>query len=266
MGYIGRMNHGVLATVTVTVTVLASGCGKRDPAPTELEDLARYVFANWDDDALLPEASDNLLAWLTDNIDSEQARDGLELEDLASEDLADVEHPDAPLEDLIGACGAARSPFGIDLHAGHMVLGDQVFSNPKSYDHYDRTVTEGEPDVFVGGVGLLRTSNDVQTTTLGVTIPYILLKDYKWVQGETSRAILARSWIEEESCNDGGGNCLVQTYSVDMFFDHSGETWRMTAGWNQLDTSIALPDATLVKTLADGIQDVFRYTDEFLAD
>ena len=57
-----------------------SGCAKkRDPAPTEMEDLVRYLFLNWEDDELVPEGFDNLHGWLADNIDSEQAHDGFNL-------------------------------------------------------------------------------------------------------------------------------------------------------------------------------------------
>lgn len=247
---------------------LATGCAKhRATAPTEMVDIVRFVFRYWEDPEVLPEAMDNLDAWLADNIDSEEAADGFRLDPLAASDVGTVDHPDAALSELIGALGAARSPFSLDDHAGHMVLRDQVFSNPNSYDHYVREV-EGDEDGFLGGEGLVRTANDVQTTTLGITIPYVLLKDYRWVEGETSRSILARSWVERSYCNDGGGTCLRQTYSVDVFFEggSSRETWRLTAAWNQIDSPIPLGEDTLVYTLAKGIQDVFKFTDEYLAD
>ena len=145
------------------------------------------------------------------------------------------------------------------------MLDDQVFSNPGTYDVYDRTVTGDEARSWTARAWS-RTSNAVVTSTLGVTIPYTLLKDYKWVTGELSDGILARSWIEDRSCNDGGGNCLEQSYSIDVFFtDGDNATWRMTASWSQIDSSIQLSDDLLVASLANGIQNVFRYTDEFLA-
>lgn len=241
---------------------------KRDPAPTELQDLAEYLFLNWEDDELLPEAIDNLGVWLRANVDSEQAEDGFELEDLTEEDIASVTHPDRPLEGLLGACGAARSNFRIEDHATYIPLSDQTFSNPGTYTFYDRNLAEGTSDSFQGG-GLLRTVNDIETSSLGVTIPYTLKKDYKWVDTETEHVIFARSWVEERSCNkDGdGGNCLEHSYSIDMFYaDGDDASLRMTATWSEVDTSIGLPDATLVATLAIGIRNVFYATEEWLAN
>ncbi|MEQ1568327.1 MAG: hypothetical protein ABMA64_21995 [Myxococcota bacterium] len=248
------------------VCLAVAGCAKeREPAPTEMVDLVRFVFEHFEEDELLPEAVDNLDAWLQVNVDSEESKDGFRLQPLEPADVAGVDHPDVPLTDLIGACGGARSPFPLDRHATHMVLADQVFSNPGTYDEYYRAV-EGDDDAFLDGTGVIRTANDVTTTTLGITVSYVLLKDYKWVEGETSRAVVARSWSEKPYCNDAGGTCLQQTYSVDIFFDGGAtETGRMTAAWNQLDSSLPLGEDTLVATLAIGIQNVFKYTDEFLA-
>jgi len=245
---------------------LVAGCAKkRDPAPTEMVDLARFVFQNWEDEEALPDAVDNLQAWLADNIDTDEAHDGFRLEPLDPADVADVNHPDVPLSGLLGAAGAAPSAFSLDDHSGEITEEDQVFANPGTYDRYERSFVGGDPERFRKGTDLLRTSNDIETSTLGITIDYTLLKDYRWVEGETAEAIVARSWTEEEYCNDGGGTCLEQTYSVDLFFEHQGATWRMTAAWNQLDSSLPIGEDLMVATLAIGIQNVFKYTDEYLA-
>ena len=178
--------------------------------------------------------------------------------------MAAVEHPDADLSLMLGAAAAAVSPYDVERQAEHIVERDQTFANPGTYEVYERTVT-GDEDAFLGGEGLVRTSNDVVTSTLGVTIPYNLLKDYRWVEGETSSGIVGRSWIEERSCNDGGGNCLAQSYSIDIFYAHGSSTDRLTASWSQVESSLPLSDDLLVASLAGGIQNVFRFTDEHLA-
>ncbi|MEZ5247638.1 MAG: hypothetical protein R2707_21305 [Acidimicrobiales bacterium] len=256
-----------MRVLTVLTLIFAAGCAKkRDPAPTEMEDLTGYLFANWEDEEALPEGIDNLAAWLADNIDSEQAEDGWLLTPLTADLVADVDRPDRDLGDLLGAAVAAPSPFPLLDHAGHIVLDDQMFSNPKTYEHYHRKVT-GDERAFLDGDGLVRTTNDIATSSLGVTIPYELLKDYRWVHSDDSEAILARSWIEDEACNDGGGNCLVQSFSIDLFLKHrTGETWRMTATWSELTMSVPIGENLLIATLAVGMNNVFRYTDEFLAE
>lgn len=246
--------------------VIAAGCAKkREPAPTEMEDLVGYLFASWEDDEALPEGIDNLARWLDQNIDSDEAREGYLLTPLSAEEVADVERPQRSLGDLLGASTAARSPFPVGDHAGHIVLRDQMFSNPGTYERYDREI-EGDAQQFLGGEGLVRTTNQIETSSLGVTIPYELLKDYRWVTTEDNEAILARSWIEEGSCNEGGGNCLEQSFSIDLFLRRPGqETWRMTATWSELTVSLPVSEKLMIATLANGMNNVFRFTDEFLA-
>ena len=247
------------------LAVVASGCAKkRAPAPTEMEDLVEYLFANFEDEALLPEALDNISGWLDGNIDSEEAKDGYELTPLADETVADVSRPARPLADLLGASVAAYSDFPIADQAGHIVLADQVFSNPGTYERYDRDL-DGNRNEFLGGQGLVRTVNAIETSSLGVTIPYELFKDYRWVASEENEAILARSWIENQSCNNGGGNCLEQSFSIDLFVARGGRTGRLTATWSELTTSLPVTDKLLIATLAIGMHNVYRNTDDHLA-
>lgn len=247
---------------------IAPGCAKkRDPAPTDMQDLSAYLFANWEDEEALPDAMTNLGAWLEANIDSDQAKDGFALTPLDPESIAEVTHPARNPDQLLGATGAARSRFPIADHAGYIVLEDQVFSNPGTYLAYTRDIVEGDPDAFVAGSGLIRTDNAVTTSSLGIDIPYLLNKDYRWVDAtDGTRAILARSWVETRSCNEGGGNCLEQSYSIDLFLAHTEtETWRMTATWSEITTTLPVTEELLTATLAIGIQNVFRHSDAFLA-
>lgn len=213
----------------------------------------------------MEDALDNLTVWLDANVPSEQAEDGFRLDPLVAADVSTVDHPRANLNDLLGAAGGAMSPFPIMEHAAYVPLQDQTFSNPGQYKVYERSVS-GDEAAFVEGEGVLRTVNDIETANFGVTIPYRLYKDYKWVRTDAEEAIVARSWIEERSCNDGGGNCLEQTFSIDMFGRRGGSTVRFTATWSQVTSAIALPDDTLIAGLAMGIQNVFESSDAFLEE
>lgn len=243
----------------------AVACAKaREPAPTEMEALAVFLFERWEDPAALPEAVDNMGDWVFDHVDGEDATQGFQLSSIPAAAMSTVPHPDVPNE-TVGVVGAARSPFGLDAHATHIPLRDQIWSNPKMYEVYERTLLEGTAADFEARADLVRTSNAVTTSTLGVTIPYVLFKDYQWVSGERHEAIVARSWIEDRSCGDGGENCVEHTYSVDLWFaDGPDATVRATASWSQLQTFITFGEDTQVATLALGIQNVFEYTDRFL--
>ena len=250
-------------------SLVASGCAKkRDPAPTEMTDLVRFMFFNWEDPEILPEAADNLGAWIDRNIDTPEAIEGLVLENLTEADIAAVPHPEKSLDDMIGVAGELPSSFPVEDHAAYLVLPDQTFSNPGTYKTYARTITEGEANLFAKGDGeLIRTTNDVVTSTLGIEVPYTLMKDYRWVEGETERAVIGRAWLEERSCNDGGGNCVEHTYSLDVFYaDGPGRSQRMTASWSDVQTSITFTDEIKIKSLANGIQDVFEHSEKFLEE
>ena len=259
---------GAMRPLPLLVVVLAAtACAKkREPAPTEMVDIMRFMFASWEDEESMAEAMDNLMPWLADNAETDEAEKGFRLDPLIASDVESVERPDSPLANLLGAAGGARSPFKIGKHAKAMVLEDQTWSNPSQYKVYVRSVVGGDQAEFTGGAGLVRTSNDIETSSFGVQIPYNLLKDYRWVEGEESRGIVARSWIEERACNDGGGNCLEQSFSIDLWAEDGSGTYRLTSSWSEVTSGIPLGDDLLIAGLALGIQSVFESSDEWFAE
>jgi hypothetical protein len=247
----------------VLVAGLFVGCAKpREPAPEDMESLCRYVFEHWEDEKSLEDAIGNLGPWLDENVDSEDAEDGWELTGLTSEDVT-VDHPDRSLEGLLGAASAARSKHSALEHAAHVPLEDQLWSNPVNYKVYVRSVDEGA-EAFVEGEGMVRTTNEIETKSFGVSIPYTLYKDYRWVEGTDS--FVARSWIEERACGATGANCLELSFSVDLFYglDQGDGSIRFTATWSETTTSLPIGDDLLIAGLAGGLQTVFSSTEEFL--
>lgn len=253
--------------VVLLAAALVAGCArKREPAPAEMEELANFLLQVWEDDRSVEDGFDNLAPWLIENAASEDALDGFRLTPLSDEDVATIDHPDADLSELLGVAVAGRSPHGIGAHAQTIVLDDQVFSNPRNYDSYERTVT-GDVEAFLAGEGVVRTENDVLTSNFGITIPYVLFKDYKWVRTrEENEGIVARSWIAERGCNDGGGNCLEQSFSIDLWFIQEADVIRFTSTWSQVESSINIGDDLQVAALANGMVYVFEATDEFIVE
>jgi hypothetical protein len=247
--------------------LLVIGCKKEKPlAPTEMTDIVRYMFDNFEDEEALGAAIDNLDPWLQANATSEDAMDGYRLDPLTSDDTDSVATPNGTsLGDLLGAAGGNESAYGLAAQAEHIIDTDQVWANDK-YDIYSRRfVGEVGPSDFKKREGVLRTVNDVTTTSFTVTIPYKLYKDYRWVETEGGlTGIVARSWIEEEGCNDGGNNCLRQSFSVDHFHGDGNGTLRLTATWSEVAAVIDLPDDVLIDGLADGLQNTFENTEEYL--
>jgi hypothetical protein len=244
------------------------GCAReREPAPGEMEDLASFMIRTWEDDRSLEDALDNLAPWLEANAGTEDALEGFQLTPLAEDDVAEIDRPDANLADLLGASVAAFSPHAMGPHAMTIVLDDQVFSNPRNYESYARTVT-GDVEAFLDGEGEVRTQNDVLTSNFGISIPYVLFKDYKWVRASEGReAIIARSWIAERGCNPSGANCLDQSFSADLWFAQPDDvTIRFTATWSQVTSGIAIGEDLQIAALANGMAYVFEATDTFITE
>ncbi|MEZ4318971.1 MAG: hypothetical protein R3F61_15765 [Myxococcota bacterium] len=265
-----------VSAVLVTAA-LASGCArKRDPAPAEMEEIASYMLGAWDDDRSLEDALGNLVPWLEENALADDAKDGYQLTPLEPAQVEVIDRPDRELDGLLGAAVVGVSPFTITDHAATMLLVDQVYSNPRNYESYVRTV-EGDPDVFLGGDGRIDTDNAITTSNFGVTIPYVLHKDYKWVHGrDLGEAIIARSWISEKGCNESGENCLQQSFSIDLWYVGNpvnpdgvdAETIRFTATWSEVTSSLdgLIGDDLQIAALANGMAYVFEATDEFISE
>ncbi len=257
------------STLVLISSLVVVGCKKQKPlAPTEMTDLVRYMFDSFEDEEALGAAIDNLDPWLQENALSDQAIDGYRLDPLTSDDLQSVKPPSGTsVNDLLGAAGGNRSEFDLDDQASHIVDTDQVWANDK-YDVYTRRfVGETGPSDFLKGNGVLRTVNDVETTSFTITIPYKLYKDYRWVESEGGlTGIVARSWIEAEGCNDSGNNCLRQSYSIDHFHGDGERTLRLTATWSEVVSVIALSDEILIDGLADGLQNTFENAEEYLEE
>jgi hypothetical protein len=228
-------------------------------------DLVEYMFRHFEDPEAMSEALTNLEPWLEENVETEEADEGYALEPLEPSDVRDVDYPNRTLANLLGAAGAAPSAFPVPAQARHILERDQVWANPLQYQTYERSYT-GKQE-FVDRTGVLRTTNDVLTSSFGVKIPYLLYKDYRWIEREDREpSIAARSWVAERSCNDGGGNCLELSFSVDLFVGHAKGTHRFTSTWSEATSAIPIGDDLLVAGLAGGIQNIFDNAEEWLEE
>jgi hypothetical protein len=261
----------------VCIAGLVAGCARqREPAPDEMKEIASFMIRNWDDDRALEDAMENLAPWLVENTLTDDALDGFELTPLAPASVETLDRPDRSLSGLLGAAVAGVSRFGIEPHVQTILLEDQVFLNPSNYEFYIRTV-EGDRERFVSEQnGYVDTINDIETASFGVSIPYTLNKDYKWVYGDDiPPAIIARSWIPERGCSPNGENCLELSFSVDLWWVVDGQpgfedgtTIRFTSTWSEVTSPIdgLIGDDLQIAALANGMGNVFVATDTFIEE
>lgn len=259
----------IRALAWFSVLMPLTACHRSDAAPEDMDGLVRFMFDNFEDPDMMKEGMSNLAVWLDTDGRSEEASDkGLLLADLTPEVVDGVNHPDEDLTRCVGVAVAGASPYPVLDHAALIALEDQTW-NDDSYATYARSFVDGDLDSFATGLGLLRTDNDiVKNGPFGVKIPYLLKKDFQWVPlDDEQSAVVARSWIEELSCGDGGDNCLHQSFSIDLWFGVSGEeTLRMTAAWNDLVTvaDAALTEQQRVGVMVKGVNDIYESTDALL--
>ena len=165
------------------------------------------------------------------------------------------------------------SPYSVREHGELIVLEDQRWKSAKTYIEYTRTLEEGTAEAFVAPTGLVRTDNVIDKGgPFGIHIPYDLNKDFRWVVTDDGKeAVVARSWVDTEGCNgaDGDGkNCVSLSFSIDLWYGAGeNETIRLTSTWNYLRTSVddLLTEEFLVKTMVNGLQEIFVNTDKVLA-
>ncbi len=260
-----------MRALTLFSLLLAAACvPTRAPAPEDLDGLLHFLYQNHEDPEAVVDGLTNLGEWLEVEGRTEEAREGWRVTPLTEEVVADVDRPPGDLDEAQGVAVAAVSPFSIEAHAAAIVLEDQIYTDPGSYDRYVRHLVEGDPAAFTDAAGHVRTENDIDKTTVNVTIPYWLYKDFQWVDlDDGRRAILSRSWIAEGSCGQQGNNCLHQSYSVDLWYaDTAEDTLRLTSTWNDVESVIDafLTEDQKVAVAVNGMLAIFESTDDFLED
>ncbi len=256
------------ALAIVVMVTLGACAPTRERAPEDLDGLLRFLYEHHDDPDALHEGMENLAPWLDGVGRTEEGRAGYQLTPLTEEEVDDITRPDRDLEVAFGVAVAGVSRHRIEPHAEITLLPDQIYTDPRAHTRYDRTIIGGDPSQFLLCADDVRTVNDISKTKIGVTIPYVLHKDFAWVHlDEDRRATVARSWVQESSCSANGVNCVLQSYSVDLWYASDDvDTVRLTATWNEI-TSAAdafLSHDQLVNLAVNGMLLVYEETDAFL--
>lgn len=245
------------------ILLLLVACKPPETAPTELTELAAWLFQHQDEAELLPDGLAQLDAWLETHAGQQ---DGYTLAPLTEENVAEVEHADRDLAAALGAVAEAASPHPLDAHAAFVLLPDQSVVNPDDYDRFERTLLAGGDCFGPATCAELLTWNDViKNAAFGVQIPYEYGKDYHrvaypWGDG-TRWAMVSRGSVPEESFGEDGENGILQSYTLDVFLERDDGIHRVQAQWSEMALVLDLPDDYLLQELVDGLQGVFKDTD-----
>lgn len=233
-------------------------CKAAPPAANpEFNDALAYAFRSFEgDQADLAFAVRSLeeQVYLSVDVEADNSNDrALTPASLSEEDVADVDHPSRDPGLCIAVAVAGLSSHPVDRHAELQLLSDQTPIEPYSPDQYDRTFLEGE-DCWLGGAcEYLRTENDLVKDNFLMTIPYVLYKDFRWVdldlpdpadvaegeeavnEGEPRWAVVARAWTTEAAEGESGANTIHQSYTVEMWVPRDGGGFVRQGGESNAD-------------------------------
>ncbi len=257
------------------------GCKAPPEAPTELNELSAYLFRNWEaeEEGVLEVGMYNLQQFFVDaDLDVSYADRSYQLEVLSDDDVAEVDNPEgSDPADCLGVGLVAGSAFTAEEHAQAIIQGDQTELEPNSRDKYDRIFLDPtDPSCFPSReCTVLRTNNDLIKDNAFMTIPYEMVKDFRWVEldpegvaGSGEWGILARTWIKERGVGESGNNTIEQSYSVDVFLPGAHGDWalyRYMALWSESTGTTDDPD-TIMGVTKFGMDQLFDETEEWLGE
>lgn len=278
-------------------------CGKAPPpANPEFNDALVYAFQSFEgeevDLAFAVRALEEQV-YLGMDVEADSVQDrALTQADLTEADVADVDHPGRDPRDCLPVAVAGLSAWPPSDHARIQMLSDQTPVEPYSPNHYDRRFLEGQ-DCWEGiDCPVMRTENDLTKDNILMTISYILMKDFRWVDlglpdpaavpegeeavndGEPRWAIVGRSWMPEAAVGDGGDNTIHQSFSLEIWLPRDGGAQgdaaglsggggglRMLALWTETELGgLDLSDDAVAATTRGGIDDIFQAAEDWLED
>jgi hypothetical protein len=256
-----------------TLLILASlgACAPPPEAPTELNDLVRYLYREWpaEDPEVLADGIRNIEAFLADIelVDVKVGDRSWTVEPLDELDVEGVDRPtDRVLADLVGVAVSYRSEWSVTDHAQVQSEADQTPFEPTASDHYDRTFFGiSDSACFVDRSCLeMETKNDATRANILFTVTFELFKDFRWIEvGPDRWAFISRSWFAESWTGAKDNTTLWQSFSTDLWIgQEDGTTIRVQVPWSESDLGISTKDeavAATVKSAADGI---FKTADE----
>ena len=262
---------------SLALCLALAACKPPPEAPTELDELSAYLFRNWEseEEGVLEAGMGNLRTFF-DGMDLDLGYNDrtYALDPLTEEDVAGITRPEgSDPADTLPVGLVAGSAFTPTEHTEVIILADQTPVEPNSPDQYERIFLDPEnPSCFPDrGCPILRTNNDIIKDNWLMTIPYEMIKDFRWVEltevGSGDWGILARTWMEEEGVGEEGENTINQSYSIDVFLPASGSwaAYRYMALWSQSTTAIEDEDLIMGATKT-GINQIFEATEEWLEE
>jgi hypothetical protein len=255
----------------VGTIALAAGCKPPPEAPTELNELSLYLFANFDaeDEEVVAVGLANLDAFLatqdlTANIDDRAAS----LATLDGANLGTIVPPadaDPLLQANVAAWASSTNAF--DAHKTAVSDPNQVCLAGDSTKYSARTFVSDLPCFESGECRTLSTVNESRTESVIASVWMDVNADFRMIALEDGRDVLvSRGNLPEKAIADNPDESWDQRYTIDAWIPSAdgATTLRYYAMWSSATIGVGADTyAALVKS---GIGEYFDNSDAWLTD
>ncbi len=250
------------------VIALAAGCKAPPEAPTELNELSLYLFANYDaeDEEVVAVGVQNLDAFLaTQDFTAENINDrSATLSVLDGVNLGTVvPTPDADPALQENVAGWALSPVPFATHLEGISDPNQVCAASDSTKYSMRTFVTDLPAWEAGDSRTLATTNESRTESPVADVWMDSTADFRRVALEDGReVVISRGVLPERAIADNPDKSWDQRYTIDVWIPSTdgASTERYYAMWSSATIGVGSLYAGLVK---GGIDEYFVNTDDW---
>lgn len=251
--------------------LLAIACNPPPEAPGELDDLSRYLFASWSDEAAATAGLDTLQVLLDDvDLDDDDVDDrSFLIGPIGADALLDVEHPARDPDDTVGVGVGLASPWPVADHARLQTEDDQLPWEISAVA-YERTFVEPEdPSCFAdGSCDIMRTENLIERSSIALKVEYLLFKDFRWIEiTGGQRAFFSRSWCDRVWEGENGSSSVLQSYSLDVWLPPpTGEgCWRYQVVWSEVEV-LGGSEAAVATTIKRSTNEILEAGDVWIEE
>ncbi len=252
----------VLPLVVVLGGLLSACAPPPDAASATVDDMSIALLKDFNGDNAQVDAQP-LSDWLLLHVDE---KDGFTLADINADDVADMPYDggDDGAPDFSKQRGIAvthRVVGTLEQHTAIVPEADQSFADP-TYQTWSRTINAGDAVSFVTGTDM-GTANFIEKSgAFGVTIPYNLGKDYRWItldiDGTSTDTLIFRSYELAPGWSTDHKNGLVYGWTVELWVpDPNGDLIWYNASWCELVTAVdgIVDDDYVVQSIISGTLD-----------
>jgi hypothetical protein len=252
--------------VLVTIAALLCGACRPPQAPTELDDLCVYLFAEHphDQPAWMEVGLVSLQTWLQEN--PGETEEGYEVSGLTDEAVDALDGEDRRVDGILGVAVATESAFTVQELQEGVLVADATEVAPDNYLAFERAYLT-DLDCFLDrSCDRLETTEDVESSlAFGVTSAMLTWNQYLWVETDSEPALVQRSWLPDPPDVNVEWLAVAEQYYVNVFVPREGGSWRLQTTWLVNDQDV-ISEAGLLNTVVRGMEDNAANLEAWLVD